>query len=386
MSTPNPNPVFAALGTTIFTHMSALAVEHGAVNLGQGFPDEDGPVAIREAASRALLEGPNQYPPMRGRIELRRAVAAHAKRFYGFDLNPDTDVVVTSGATEALTASIMGMVGEGEVVLIEPSYDSYRPIVEAMGATARVVKLAAQDWKLTEEALRAAVTPKTRAILINSPLNPIGRVFGRDELEIVARVLRDTNVVAICDEVYEHLVFDDLPHIPLASLPGMRERCLRIGSSGKMFSLTGWKVGWVTGPTDLVRVVANAHQFITFTTSPALQLGIAHGLEHEMDFTLTLTKTLQANRDVLRAGIEKLGFTPLACEGSYFLTADIRGLTNEDDRTFCERLVREAGVALIPLSPFFTSGNPNQYVRFAFCKKRAVIDEAVTRLENYFGK
>lgn len=386
MSTPNPNPVFAALGTTIFTHMSALAVEHGAVNLGQGFPDEDGPVAIREAASRALLEGPNQYPPMRGRIELRRAVAAHAKRFYGFDLNPDTDVVVTSGATEALTASIMAMVGEGEVVLIEPSYDSYRPIVEAMGATARVVKLAAPDWKLTEEALRAAVTPKTRAILINSPLNPIGRVFGRDELEIVARVLRDTNVVAICDEVYEHLVFDDLPHIPLASLPGMRERCLRIGSSGKMFSLTGWKVGWVTGPTDLVRVVANAHQFITFTTSPALQLGIAHGLEHEMDFTLTLTKTLQANRDVLRAGIEKLGFTPLACEGSYFLTADIRGLTNEDDRTFCERLVREAGVALIPLSPFFTSGNPNQYVRFAFCKKRAVIDEAVTRLENYFGK
>jgi len=386
MSTPNPNPVFAALGTTIFTHMSALAVEHGAVNLGQGFPDEDGPVAIREAASRALLEGPNQYPPMRGRIELRRAVAAHAKRFYGFDLNPDTDVVVTSGATEALTASIMAMVGEGEVVLIEPSYDSYRPIVEAMGATARVVKLAAPDWKLTEEALRAAVTPKTRAILINSPLNPIGRVFGRDELEIVARVLRDTNVVAICDEVYEHLVFDDLPHIPLASLPGMRERCLRIGSSGKMFSLTGWKVGWVTGPTDLVRVVANAHQFITFTTSAALQLGIAHGLEHEMDFTLTLTKTLQANRDVLRAGIEKLGFTPLACEGSYFLTADIRGLTNEDDRTFCERLVREAGVALIPLSPFFTSGNPNQYVRFAFCKKRAVIDEAVTRLENYFGK
>jgi len=386
MSTPNTNPVFAVLGTTIFTHMSALAVEHGAVNLGQGFPDEDGPVAIREAASRALLEGPNQYPPMRGRIELRRAIAAHAKRFYGFDLNPDTDVVVTSGATEALTASIMAMVGEGEVVLIEPSYDSYRPIVEAMGATTRAVRLAAPDWKLTEESLRAAVTPKTRAILINSPLNPIGRVFDRDELEIFARVLRDTNVVAICDEVYEHLVFDDLPHIPLASLPGMRERCLRIGSSGKMFSLTGWKVGWVTGPTDLVRVVANAHQFITFTTSPALQLGIAHGLEHEMDFALTLTKVLQANRDVLRAGIEKLGFTPLACEGSYFLTADIRGLTNEDDRTFCERLVREAGVALIPLSPFFTSGNPNQYVRFAFCKKRAVIDEAVTRLENYFGK
>ena len=386
MNDPGTNPVFAALGTTIFTHMSALAAEHGAVNLGQGFPDEDGPVAIREAASRALLEGPNQYPPMRGRIELRNAIAAHAKHFYGFDLHPDTDVVVTSGATEALTASIMAMVGEGEVVLIEPSYDSYRPIVEAMGAKMRVVKLAAPDWRLTEDALRAAFTPQTRAILVNSPLNPIGRVFDHEELETLARVLRDTNVVAICDEVYEHLVFDGKPHIPLASLPGMAERCLRIGSSGKMFSLTGWKVGWVSGPTDLVRVVANAHQFITFTTSPALQLGIAHGLEHEMDFTLNLTKTLQANRDVLRAGIEKLGFQPLACEGSYFLTADIRGLTNEGDLAFCERLVREAGVALIPLSPFFTSGNPNHFVRFAFCKKRAVIDEAVMRLERYFGK
>jgi N-succinyldiaminopimelate aminotransferase len=386
MTDSRTNPVFAALGTTIFTHMSALAVEHGAVNLGQGFPDEDGPVAIREAASRALIEGPNQYPPMRGRIELRKALAAHAKRFYGFDLNPDTDIVVTSGATEALTASIMAMVGEGEVVLIEPSYDSYRPTVEAMGAKARVVRLSAPDWRLTEEALRAVFTPQTRAILVNSPLNPIGRVFDREELEAIARVLRDFNAVAICDEVYEHLVFDGKPHIPLASLPGMAKRCLRVGSSGKMFSLTGWKVGWVSGPADLVRVVANAHQFITFTTSPALQLGIAYGLEHEMDFTLALTKTLQANRDVLRAGIEKLGFKPLACEGSYFLTADIRGLTNEGDLAFCERLVREAGVALIPLSPFFTSGNPNHFVRFAFCKKRAVIDEAVTRLENYFGK
>jgi aspartate/methionine/tyrosine aminotransferase len=378
------NPVFSALGTTIFTHMSALAMEHGAVNLGQGFPDEDGPVAIREAASRALLEGPNQYPPMRGRIELRKALAAHAKRFYGFDLNPDTDVVITSGATEALTASIMAMAGEGEVVLIEPSYDSYRPIVEAMGATARVVKLAAPDWRLTEEALRAAFTPQTRAILVNSPLNPIGRVFDGEELGLLARVLRDSNVVAICDEVYEHLVFDSRPHVPLASLPGMRERCLRIGSAGKMFSLTGWKVGWVTGPANLVRVVANAHQFITFTTSPALQLGVAYALEHEMDFTLNLTKTLQANRDVLRAGIEKLGFKPLACEGSYFLTADIRGLTNEDDRTFCERLVREAGVALIPLSVFFAEGKPDNLVRFAFCKKRAVIEDALKRLTAFF--
>lgn len=378
-----PNPVFASLPTTIFTHMSALAAKHGAVNLGQGFPDEDGPLAIREAAARALIEGPNQYPPMRGRIELRKALAAHAKRFYGFELDPETDIVVTSGATEALTASIMAMAGEGEVVLIEPAYDSYRPIVEAMGAKVRVLKLAAPDWRLTESALRAAITPGTRAILVNSPLNPIGRVFASDELEALARVLKDSGAVAICDEVYEHLVFDDRPHTPLASLPGMRERCLRVGSAGKMFSLTGWKVGWISGPADLVRIVANAHQFITFTTSPALQLGIAYALEHEMDFTLNLTKTLQANRDVLREGIAKLGFTPLACEGSYFLTADIRGLTNESDRAFCERLVAEAGVALIPLSPFFANGKPDNLVRFAFCKKRAVIEDALARLGSY---
>ena len=380
------NPVFSALRTTIFTHMSALAVEHGAVNLGQGFPDEDGPLAIREAAAKALIEGPNQYPPMRGRIELRRVIAAHAKRFYGFDIDPDSDVVVTSGATEALTASIMAIAGEGEVVMIEPIYDSYRPIAEAMGASIRTVKLAAPDWRLCEEALRAAFTAKTRAILVNSPLNPIGRVFDRAELKAIAAVLRDTGAVAICDEVYEHLVFDGRSHIPLATLPGMRERCLRVGSAGKMFSLTGWKVGWVSGPAALMRVVANAHQFITFTTSPALQLGIAHALEHEMDFTLALTGTLQANRDVLRDAIAKLGFRPLACEGSYFLTADISALTNESDLEFCERLAREAGVALIPLSPFFTSGKPDNFVRFAFCKKRAVIDEAVARLERYFGK
>ncbi len=385
MSKPASKSVFAGLGTTIFTHMSALAVEHGAINLGQGFPDEDGPLAIREAAARALIEGPNQYPPMRGRVELRTAIAAHAKRFYGFDINPDTDVVVTSGATEALTASIMAMAGpDGEVVLIEPSYDSYRPIVEAVGGAVRTVKLAAPDWHLNEEALRAVFTPRTRAIVVNSPLNPLGRVFDHAELEALAGVLADSDAVAICDEVYEHLVFDGRAHIPLASLPGMAERTLRVGSSGKMFSLTGWKVGWVSGPGDLMRAVANAHQFITFTTSPALQLGIAYALEHEMKFTLDLTKELQAKRNILAQGIEKLGFRLLPCEGTYFLTTDISGLTNESDRDFCERVVREAGVALIPLSPFFAEGKPDNLVRFAFCKKREVIEAAVARLEAFF--
>ncbi len=380
------NPVFSGLPTTIFTVMSALAVEHGAINLGQGFPDEDGPLAIREAAARALIEGPNQYPPMRGRIELRRAIANHARRFYDLDFDPDTEVLVTSGATEALTASIMGLAGPGgEVVLLEPAYDSYRPIAEAVGAAIRTITLEPPHWRLTEEALRAAITPNSRAILVNTPLNPVGRVFDREEMEALARVLRQSNAVAICDEVYEHLVYDNRKFVPLATFPGMRERVVRIGSAGKNFSLTGWKVGWVAGDAALVAVAANAHQFITFTTPTGLQLGIAHGLEHEIGFTLNLAKELQAKRDLVRSGIAALGFDVLSCEGTYFLTADIRGLTNEPDHVFCQRLVREAGVALIPLSVFFSGAKPDNFVRFAFCKRRAVIEDALARLQTYFA-
>jgi len=381
------NPIFASLPTTIFTHMSALAVQHNAINLGQGFPDEDGPLAIREVAAKALIEGPNQYPPMRGRIELRNAIAAHAKRFYDLTFNPDTDIVVTSGATEALTASIMGLVGQGgEVVLIEPAYDSYPPIAEAVGATIRRVKLAAPDYRLREADLRAAFTKNTKALIINTPLNPIGRVFNREELETIARVVRDSEANVIADEVYEHLVFDGRPQIPLMTLPGMRDRVVRVGSAGKMFSLTGWKIGWVVGSPKLIDAVSKAHQFITFTTAPGTQLAIAYALEKEIDFTLGLTKTLQGNRDVLSAGLAKLGFKVLPSEGTYFLTVDISGLTNEPDLAFSERIVREAGVALIPLSPFFRDGKPDTLVRFAFCKKRAVIDEALARLSKHFGK
>jgi N-succinyldiaminopimelate aminotransferase len=384
--TPSFNPVFASLGTTIFTVMSALAAEHGAINLGQGFPDEDGPAAIREAAARALIDGPNQYPPTRGLPALRRAIAAHAKRFYDLSFDPDSEVLVTSGGTEALTASIMAFAGEGgEVVLIEPAYDSYKPIAEAVGAAIRTVKLEPPLWRLTEGALAATITPKTRAILINTPLNPIGRVFDSDELDALARVLRNSNTVAICDEVYEHLVFDGRPFEPLIKRPGMANRVVRVGSAGKMFSLTGWKIGWVTGAAPLIDVVAKSHQFITFTTPPSLQLGIAHALEHEMAFTLGLTKQLEANRDLLAAAIARLGFDVLPCEGTYFLTAGIRNLTNEPDVAFCRRLVREAGVALIPLSVFFEGNKPDHLVRFAFCKKRMVIEEAIARLENYFA-
>jgi aspartate/methionine/tyrosine aminotransferase len=380
------NPVFASLPTTIFTHMSALAVAHNAINLGQGFPDEDGPLAVREAGSRALIEGPNQYPPMKGRAELRVAIASHAKRFYGLNFDPETQVLVTSGATEALTASIMGLVGPGqEIVLIEPAYDCYRPIAEAVGAIVKSVKLAPPAFRLTEADLRAVIGPNTAAVLINTPLNPIGRVFGRDELATLARVVQETKAVVICDEVYEHLVFDGKNTPPLITHPGMAERCVRVGSAGKMFSLTGWKVGWVTGPRALVDVVSKAHQFITFTTPTALQLGIAYGIEQQIDFTLNLTKELQSKRDRLAEGIAKLGFEVLPCEGTYFLTASIRGLTNEPDIAFCERVVKEAGVAMIPLSAFYQSGKPDHMVRFAFCKKHEVIAEAVRRLENYFS-
>jgi len=381
------NPVFGTLGTTIFSVMSALAVEHGAINLGQGFPDEDGPLAIRQEAARALIEGPNQYPPTRGLPELRRAIAAHARRFYGLDFDPEREVLVTSGGTEALTASILALLGPGdEVVLIEPAYDSYRPIAEAAGATVRTVKLAPPDWRLHEQALEAQMTSRTRVVMFNTPLNPIGRVFEEGELAAAARILRSSKAFAICDEVYEHLVFAGRPFKPLIAYPGMRDRVVRVGSAGKMFSLTGWKVGWVMGAAPLIEVIAKAHQFLTFTTPPALQRGTAYAIEREMNFALNLTKSLQDNRDLLASGLARLGFDVLACEGTYFLTVGIRPLTNETDHVFCQRLVREAGVALIPLSGFFESGEPDHFVRFAFCKKRELIEEALLRLERYFAK
>ncbi len=382
-----PNPVFASLPTSIFQHMTVLAQKHEAINLGQGFPDQDGPLSLREVAAKQLLDGPNQYPPSKGMAVLRQAVSAHAAQFYGLTYDPEDEVVITSGGTEAITGALMAMAGVGdEVVMIEPTYDSYRPMAEAAGAVVKAVKLAAPGWRLTEEALRAAITQKTRAILINSPHNPAGRAFSREELEALARAVSGTDIVVVCDEVYEHLVYDGAAHIPLATLPGLRGRCLKIGSAGKIFSLTGWKVGWVCGPRELVSVVTKAHQFITFTTSPALQAGVAYGLMHEMDYPLQLARRLQTNRDILAARLTKLGFDVQPCEGTYFLTAGISKLTNEKDFAFCERLIREAGVALIPLSAFFKSGTPDTFVRFAFCKQQALIEQSLERLEKYFKK
>lgn len=380
------NPVFGDLGTTIFTVMSALAAKAGAVNLGQGFPDEDGPAAVRAEAARALREGPNQYPPMTGVPQLRAAVAAHSTRFHGLDFDPASEVLVTSGATEALTASIMALAAPGdEAIIIEPAYDSYRPALEAVGAKVRAIRLQPPYFKLEENALAEVFSPHTKLLLINSPLNPVGRVLTRGELELIAAYAKRYDTYVICDEVYEHLVFDGRKHIPLMSLSGMRERCVRIGSAGKIFSLTGWKVGWVEGPAPLVGVISKAHQFLTFTTPPALQLGVAHGLTHEMDFALDLTRALESKRDFLSRALNEAGFQILTSEGTYFVTAGIGNLTNESDRDFCERLTRDGGVAAIPISSFYAAGGPTDLVRFAFCKKREVLEEAARRLQSFFA-
>jgi N-succinyldiaminopimelate aminotransferase len=380
------NPIFSGLGTTIFTVMSALATRHGAINLGQGFPDEDGPLGIREAAARALLDGPNQYPPMTGLPSLRRALAAHSRRFYDLSFDPETEILVTSGATEALTDCIMGLVAPGDrALLIEPCYDCYKPMLAAMGAEIASLRLEGPDFRLTEAALAAVFSERTQLILVNTPLNPIGRSFDREELELLATFLRRYDAYAVCDEVYEHLVFDGREHVPLMSLPGMRERCVRVGSAGKMFSLTGWKIGWIAGPARLVQAISKAHQFNTFTTSPALQWGVAHGLDHEMEYALRNARELEAKRDLVAGVLRAAGFGVLACEGTYFITASIRGLSNETDREFCERLTREAGVTPIPLSAFFGEGAPTDLVRFAFCKKREVLEEAGRRIAAHFA-
>lgn len=384
------NRMYSSLGTTVFTVMSGLAVEHGAINLGQGFPDVDGPEAIRKEAARRLVEGPNQYPPMQGIAELRQAVAVHNARFYGLDYDWRSEIIVTSGATEALADCLMALLNPGdEAILIEPFYDCYLPQVEQTGATVRTVPLQPPDWSLSAEVLEQAFSEKTKLIVLNSPMNPASKVFKRDELEPIARLLEQYDAYAVCDEVYEHLTFDDLAHVPLASLPGMRERCLRIGSAGKTFSLTGWKVGYISGPEPLVSVVAKAHQFVTFTTAPALQFGVALGLGMDDAYFEGLAGELQGKRDLLRRTLEGIGLSVLPCEGTYFMTADIsRFGFNGTDYDFCKHITANAKVAAVPMSVFYhpdSATAPNQLVRFCFCKRDDVMAEAAERLKSYFG-
>ena len=382
------NSYLGSIGTTIFTVMSALATERQAINLGQGFPDTDGPEDVVRAAADALLDGRNQYPPMPGVPELRQAVAAHNRRFYGLDVDGQSGVVVTSGATEAITACLMALVDAGdEVVLIEPLYDTYVPVLRMLGAVPRIVRLAPPDWALPREQLAAAFGPKTKAILFNSPMNPTGKVFTRDELDVIADLVRRHDAFAICDEVYEHLTFDGFRHIPIMTLPGMFERSLRIGSAGKTFSLTGWKVGYVTAPPNLFPLVAKAHQNLTFTTAPNLQRAVAVGLAKDDAYFAGLATALQARRDQLAAGLAAIGFDVLPTNGTYFITTDFTPLRfNGDDVAFCRHITEEAGVAAIPVSAFYEEGEaPRHYARFAFCKRPEVLDDAIARLKTHFA-
>lgn len=383
----SPNFLLDQIGTTIFTVMSALAVQHGAINLGQGFPDTDGPDDIIMAAADALKDGRNQYPPLTGVPELRAAVAAANRRFYGIEVDPASEVVVTSGATEAITACLMALLNPGdEVVLIEPLYDTYLPVVRMLGATARLVRLEPPDWVLPRAALEAAFGPKTKLLLLNSPMNPTGKVFSADELGFIAGLLHRHDAYAVCDEVYEHLIFDGLSHLPLMSLPGMRERCARIGSAGKTFSLTGWKIGYVTAPSPLATLIARAHQNLTFTTPPNLQRAVAIGLGKEDDYFLALGRDLARKRDLLGAGLRGIGFDVLASSGSYFITADFSPLGFEgDDVAFCRHITEHAGVAAIPVSAFYPADAPTHYARFAVCKRDSVLQEAIARLGAHFA-
>ena len=382
------NHLLSATGTTIFTVMSALALEHGAINLGQGFPDYDGPSDVIHAAAAALLDGRNQYPPLTGVPELRAAVAAHNRRFYGLEVDPNAEVVVTSGATEAITACLMAVLNPGdECVLIEPLYDTYLPVVKLLGAVPKLVRLEPPDWALPRAELAAAFGPKTKAILFNTPMNPTGKVFTGAELAFIGDLIARHDCYAICDEVYEHLTFDGWKHIPLMTLPGMRERCMRIGSAGKTFSLTGWKVGYITCDRSLAPNVAKAHQNLTFTTAPNLQRGVAVGLMKDDAYFHGLSTSLQAKRDRLAAGLKELGFGVLETRGSYFITTDFRPLGfNGDDVAFCRTLTEEAKVTAIPVTAFYASEDaPSHYARFAFCKGDAVLDAALERMRNWLA-
>ncbi|MTI18914.1 aminotransferase [Rhodobacteraceae bacterium RKSG542] len=379
------NPVFTGVETTIFERMSRLAVQHGAINLGQGFPDVDGPEDIRQKAADTLMEGPNQYPPMLGHPALRQAVADNNKRFYNLDVDWQSEVMVTSGATEALADAIFALVEPGdEVIVIEPLYDCYLPLIQRAGGVAVRIRVTPPNWDLDLDALASAFNENTKAILINNPMNPAAKVFSEDELAAIAALCVENDCYAICDEVYEHLLFDGEAHTPLMCMDGMRNRCVRIGSAGKTFSMTGWKVGYITAPANLLEPIAKAHQFFTFTTAPNLQQAVAYGLGKDDSYFNGLSAELQRKRDNLANALSGLGFGVLPCDATYFLTVDYSPLgLSEKDSDLCIRMVEEAGVALVPVSAFYGGEAPEHYLRFCFCKQDHVLDEAVKRLATW---
>ncbi|WP_217552324.1 pyridoxal phosphate-dependent aminotransferase [Streptomyces sp. GbtcB6] len=382
---PLLNRRLAEFGTTIFAEMSALALSTGSINLGQGFPDTDGPEEVREAAVRALREGRgNQYPPGPGVPELRTAIAAHQQRRYGLSYDPDAEVLVTAGATEAIAAALLALLEPGdEVVALEPYYDSYAASIAMAGGTRVPVTLRpdAGAFRLDLDELRAAVTPRTRLLLINTPHNPTGTVLTRAELTAVAELAVERDLLVVTDEVYEHLVYDEAEHVPLATLPGMRERTVTIGSAGKTFSFTGWKVGWVTSTPELVTAVRSAKQFLTYVASGPFQYAVAEALALPDAYFETFRQDMQTKRDILAAGLTEAGFEVYDTAGTYFITTDIRPLGETDGFAFCRALPERAGVVAIPNAVFYDhreAGAP--FVRFAFCKRAEVLKEAAERL------
>lgn len=374
------NPVFADLPTSVFERMSRLARDHEAVNLGQGFPDDPGPLDVRQAAAAAVVEGWNQYPPMMGLPELRSAVAAHYQRFQELHIEPE-DVMITSGATEALAGALLALVEPGdEVVLFQPMYDAYLPLVRRAGGVPRFVNLKPPHWQFSDEDLARAFSPRTKVVLFNNPLNPTGTVYDRDALLRLARFCVSHDAIALCDEVWEHVVFDGRQHIPMMALPGMAERTVKIGSAGKIFSLTGWKVGFVAAAPNLLRVLSKAHQFMTFTTPPNLQSAVAFGLGKEDSYFLRMRSDLQDARDYFSAGLTARGFRVLDTQGTYFLNVDLEPLGVQDDVRFCEELVVRHGVAAVPVSAFYAENPVRSVVRFCFSKRQATLDAALDRL------
>ncbi|MCL2543250.1 MAG: pyridoxal phosphate-dependent aminotransferase [Nocardioidaceae bacterium] len=371
----------AGMGTTIFAEMSALATRTGSVNLGQGFPDVDGPPEVIAAAVAALEGGANQYAPGTGVPALRHAIAAHQQRHYGIALDPDSEVLVTTGCTEAIAAAVLGLVDPGdEVVVLEPYYDSYPAMIDFAGGVRRPVTLHAPDFRLDPDELRAAITPRTRVVLLNSPHNPTGRVLTDEELGAVADVAIEHDLVVVTDEVYEHLTFDGRRHVPLATLPGMSERTLTLSSAGKSYSFTGWKVGWATGPADLVTATMAAKQWLSYTSGAPLQPAVAVALDEHPDFPAELARTLQAGRDRLVAGLDRAGLAAYVPEGTYFATTDVRGLGWTSGLDFCLALPERAGVVAVPSRSFYDTAAGDTLVRWAFCKRPEVLDEAVRRL------
>lgn len=389
-SRPLLNRRLAEFGTTIFAEMSALALHTGSINLGQGFPDTDGPEEVREAAVRALRDGRgNQYPPGPGVPELRTAIAAHQQRRYGLSYDPDTEVLVTAGATEAIAAALLALVEPGdEVIAFEPYYDSYAACIAMAGGTRVPVTLrpGGGRFRLDLDELRAAVTDRTRLLLINTPHNPTGTVLTREELVAIAELAVERDLLVVTDEVYEHLVFDDAEHLPLATFPGMRERTVSIGSAGKTFSFTGWKVGWLTSTPALVTAVRSAKQYLTYVASGPFQYAVAEALALPDSYFAAFRDDMLVKRDLLAAGLAEAGFEVFEPAGTYFITTDIRPLGETDGFAFCRALPERAGVVAIPNAVFYDhreAGAP--FVRFAFCKRTEVLQEAVKRLKSLAG-